>query len=177
MIALVLFTAGMAAPRTQHTRRDVMYAIGGFGVVSAFAPASKAGLLGPFPGEQPKDLGPASDGSLKACPTTPNCLSTSGDEKHSVSPFTYSKSDAMAMDDLLAVLNAYPQAGIASDGGGVIDGGVRARPLKHARPAASTWLAPARERPSRAWRILTLNAVHRALRTRPHAAGQQDCDI
>lgn len=134
----VVLTAGMAAanPRTQLTRRGVMNAIGGFGVVSAFAPASEAGLLGPFPGEQPKDLGARSDGSLKACPTTPNCFSTSGDDKHYVSPFTYSKSDAKAMEDLLDVLKTYPQAGIATEGG-VIDGGVRARTRAYAARYAS----------------------------------------
>lgn len=129
MFAITFLAAGMAAanPRPQLTRRGVMSAIGGFGVVSAFAPASKAGLLGPFPGEQPTDLGVRSDGSLKACPATPNCFSTSGDDKHYVTPFSYSKSDAKAMEDLVDVLKAYPQAGIANDGGGVIDGGVRAR--------------------------------------------------
>jgi uncharacterized protein (DUF1499 family) len=124
MIASLCLTALAAAnaPKVQLSRRGMLNALGGVSVVGAFAPASRAGFLGPFPGEQPTDLGVRPDGSLKGCPASPNCWSTSGDAKHAVPPFDYSKSDSAAKADLLAVLKAYPQAGVPK-GDGIKDGG------------------------------------------------------
>ncbi|KAG8470206.1 hypothetical protein KFE25_008627 [Diacronema lutheri] len=127
MLAAVVFLAsglsGGAGGSAAITRRGIVGAIGGMGVTSAFAPAARAGLLGPFPGTPPDDLGIRTDGSLKGCGPSPNCWSTSGDPKHKVAPFEYTKSTSTAKADLLAVLKAYPQAGIKTKDGGIIDGG------------------------------------------------------
>jgi len=83
---------------------------------------SKAGLK--FPGTMPSDLGVRGDGSLKTCPSTSNCWSTSaGDASHQSQPFSFSKPTSEAADDLLEVLNSYPKDGQQIDEKTLVDGG------------------------------------------------------
>lgn len=122
LAALVIAALSASNGNKLLTRRGVFSAVSAAGLASAFGPSARAGPFGPFPGEQPADLGVRPDGALKGCGTSPNCWSTSGDSSHKIPPFTYSKSDKEAQADLLAVLADYPQAGVPQ-GKGVIDGG------------------------------------------------------
>lgn len=103
------------------TRRSAFQALGGVVAANVLAPAAHAGMK--FPGEQPKDLGVRPDGSLKGCPSSPNCWSTSGDAKHVINPFEFSKKKDAAVADLTSVLSAYPQEGVTAADGSLIDGG------------------------------------------------------
>lgn len=122
MLCSLLLVSSLTGGSKPLTRRGVFNAVSAAGLASAFAPAARAGFLGPFPGTPPADLGVRADGSLKGCAETPNCWSTSGDAKHKIPPFTYTKSDKEAIADLRAVLGEYPQDGVPQ-GSGVIDGG------------------------------------------------------
>jgi len=77
-----------------------------------------------FPGEMPKDLGPRGDGSLKGCPSTSNCWSTSApDESHKAFPLTFSKGKSEAIADLKEVLTSYPKEGQKINEKDIVDGG------------------------------------------------------
>ncbi|CEM02585.1 unnamed protein product [Vitrella brassicaformis CCMP3155] len=91
--------------------------------VAGFVKSADAAV--PFlqsPGTQPTDLGVRSDGSLKICPTNPNCLSSSvspSDSTHYYPPLEFSKSKEAAMADIKKVLESYPAGQNGIDGGGL----------------------------------------------------------
>lgn len=103
-------------------------AVGRRAALSAFSAATCAGVVGPahagfLSGTPPEDLGVRADGTLKGCPDSPNCWSTSGDAKHLIKPFEFSKPRDQAIADLVSVLESYPQAGIPVEGGAIDAGG------------------------------------------------------
>uniref|UniRef100_A0A7S3ZBI7 Uncharacterized protein n=1 Tax=Lotharella globosa TaxID=91324 RepID=A0A7S3ZBI7_9EUKA len=102
------------------------FVTGGLGAVALMGMVrpqeSKAGLK--FPGTMPSDLGVRGDGSLKTCPSTSNCWSTSAtDASHKSQPFSFSKSTSEAVEDLKEVLNSYPKEGQQIDEKTLVDGG------------------------------------------------------
>ncbi|CAM9852119.1 unnamed protein product [Heterosigma akashiwo] len=80
------------------------------------------------PGPQPKDLGLRSDGSLKGCPASPNCFSSSVDPdddefygtNHLAGPWRYPAAlgPAQALTELQEVVASYPPGQAGIDGGG-----------------------------------------------------------
>lgn len=57
-------------------------------------------------GMRPKDIG-VKDGKFKACPGSPNCVSTqSADPEHRIDPIIYTGSISDAMDKLVKVINS-----------------------------------------------------------------------
>jgi len=70
------------------------------------------GLGSAFAGKQPSNLG-VKDGSLLACPATPNCVvSQNGDEKHAIAPITYTSDRATARQNLIDILGVVPRTEI-----------------------------------------------------------------
>jgi len=77
--------------------------IGIAGFVLVFLVAAQ---LGAFNGKRPGDLG-VRDGKLKACPDSPNCVSTQAqDEEHRIEPITYIGETAAAKAKLMGVVGA-----------------------------------------------------------------------
>ena len=67
-----------------------------------------------FSGTPPKDLG-ITDGQLKRCPNTPNCVSSqapSEDKEHAIAPFTYSGSAKEAIERLKQIIEGMERSTI-----------------------------------------------------------------
>ena len=72
-----------------------------------------------FSGTAPKDLG-VNNGQLKACPDTPNCVSSQApatDKEHAIAPFTYSGASSDAINRLKQIIEGMERSTIneASD--------------------------------------------------------------
>eukprot|EP00239_Pterosperma_sp_CCMP1384_P001926 CAMPEP_0197851560 /NCGR_PEP_ID=MMETSP1438-20131217/18337_1 /TAXON_ID=1461541 /ORGANISM="Pterosperma sp., Strain CCMP1384" /LENGTH=164 /DNA_ID=CAMNT_0043465195 /DNA_START=143 /DNA_END=633 /DNA_ORIENTATION=- len=95
-----------AASENNKSRRETLLSVSTLPVV---LPALGA-LLGPFPGDQPQDLGVQSNGGLKGCPDTPNCLSSSAPmgDSHYTAGLSYTKSSQDAIADVSSIINNYP---------------------------------------------------------------------
>lgn len=67
------------------------------------------GAIFSFSGTRPLNLG-VHDGSLAACPATPNCVSSqSPDADHTIAPITYASAPEAAFARLKAVVEAQPR--------------------------------------------------------------------
>ena len=79
-------------------------------------PACCAGIL--FlgcAGHRPADLGIA-DGELKACPDSPNCVSSrSGDEEHGIDPLALKSSPSEAVAELKEIILAMDGASVITE--------------------------------------------------------------
>ena len=67
-----------------------------------------------FSGKQPQDLG-VNNGQLKACPSTPNCVSSqapNSDKEHAIAPFTYSGSATDAINRLKTIIEGMERSKI-----------------------------------------------------------------
>lgn len=62
----------------------------------------------------PSDLG-VHDGRLKACPSSPNCVSSqAGDAEHHVEPFPFEGDPALAIDRLAKIVSAEPRTEVVT---------------------------------------------------------------
>ena len=67
-----------------------------------------------FSGKQPQDLG-VNNGQLKACPNTPNCVSSQApdsDKEHAIAPFSYSGSATDAINRLKTIIEGMERSKI-----------------------------------------------------------------
>ena len=67
-----------------------------------------------FSGKQPQDLG-VNNGQLKACPNTPNCVSSqapNSDQEHAIAPFSYSGSATDAINRLKTIIEGMERSTI-----------------------------------------------------------------
>lgn len=67
-----------------------------------------------FSGKQPQDLG-VNNGQLKACPNTPNCVSSqvpNSDKEHAIAPFSYSGSATDAINRLKTIIEGMERSTI-----------------------------------------------------------------
>lgn len=71
--------------------------------------AALPGFKALFGGSRPTDIG-VNDGRLKACPKSPNCVVSQGEEdaQHAISPLTYSGAASEAMSALRQAVEAQP---------------------------------------------------------------------
>ncbi|ESA33325.1 pf07386 family protein [Leptolyngbya sp. Heron Island J] len=70
------------------------------------------GLKGVFTGTPPTDIG-VYEQQLSACPTSPNCVSSSAsDDEHYIAPIEYTAASDAVRDKLVAVLNNQPRTEI-----------------------------------------------------------------
>ncbi len=70
------------------------------------------GLKGVFTGTPPTDIG-LHDAQLIACPTSPNCVSSSArDDEHYIAPIAYSADKDAVLDKLVAIINNQPRTEI-----------------------------------------------------------------
>lgn len=68
-----------------------------------------------IPGKRPTSLG-ITDGKLKACPKSPNCVSSqSSSPKHFIGPLVIHQSAAHTMNALKAALNKLPRTTIVAE--------------------------------------------------------------
>eukprot|EP00238_Polyblepharides_amylifera_P001152 CAMPEP_0196571156 /NCGR_PEP_ID=MMETSP1081-20130531/1321_1 /TAXON_ID=36882 /ORGANISM="Pyramimonas amylifera, Strain CCMP720" /LENGTH=219 /DNA_ID=CAMNT_0041887969 /DNA_START=79 /DNA_END=738 /DNA_ORIENTATION=- len=92
-------------------RRETMLAATVIALSQVGGKPAQAGLMGPYPGEVPTDIGIQAGGGLKACPKTPNCRSSSSptsDDKHYTAPLSFSKPTPQAIADVTSIINNYP---------------------------------------------------------------------
>ena len=74
--------------------------------------ATLPGLAGLFAGDRPTNLG-LNHGQLAACPATPNCVASQNvDAEHEIAPLSYDSEPAMAMANLITVINGLPRSAI-----------------------------------------------------------------
>ena len=74
--------------------------------------ATLPGLGSAFAGTKPNNLG-VKEGSLAACPASPNCVvSQNGDEEHTVAPIAYTSDRATARQNLIDILGVVPRTEI-----------------------------------------------------------------
>lgn len=67
-----------------------------------------------FSGTPPTDLG-VTDGKLKSCPNTPNCVSSyapADDKEHAIAPFSYTGSTEDAINRLKAIIEGMERSKI-----------------------------------------------------------------
>jgi len=69
------------------------------------------GLKGVFSGTPPADIGIHAD-QLMACPTSPNCVSSTAGDEHYIAPIEYTAEPAAVRDQLVAILNNQPRTKI-----------------------------------------------------------------
>ena len=70
------------------------------------------GLQGVFTGTSPTDIG-VYEQQLSACPTSPNCISSSAsDDEHYIAPIEYTANPDAVRDKLVAILNNQPRTEI-----------------------------------------------------------------
>jgi uncharacterized protein (DUF1499 family) len=70
-----------------------------------------------FSGTRPTDLG-VTDGRLKACPASPNCVcSSDSDKEHGITPIAWDKSPAEAIAALKQVIQSMERTAIVVESG------------------------------------------------------------
>lgn len=69
------------------------------------------GLKGVFTGTPPADIG-VHDTQLSPCPASPNCVSTNGDEEHTIAPIEYRADRDAVRERLVAIIQNQPRTKI-----------------------------------------------------------------
>ncbi len=96
---------------------SLLLAIGcwaGPAVAMPLTPSPVLGLLH-FSGSRPDNLGIQS-GQLAACPTTPNCVSSQGqDADHTIAPLRYTSTPEAAFSKLKTIVRSLPRTQIVSE--------------------------------------------------------------